>query len=86
MTRLVTIEGELLEKIVAYVDREEGRGVAITAEEEAMIRHLIETDDNVRACAAELRTVNARLDAFLDEVSEVSVPEELVTLIQRGTV
>lgn len=76
------ISDELAEKIVAYVDREAGRDAPLTADDEAMVRRLIEDNAAVRALVEELRATNTGLDTLLDDVAAVEVPEGLVALIQ----
>jgi len=77
---------DLVEKIVAFVDREAGRDAPLHADDEAMIRRLIDEDPAVRQWVDGLRATNAGLDSLLDDVAAVEVPDELVTLIRsHGT-
>ncbi|MEM7041179.1 MAG: hypothetical protein AAF543_00065 [Pseudomonadota bacterium] len=76
------LSDEMVEKIVAFVDREAGRDAPLTADDEAMVRRLIADDPAARALADELRATNAGLDTLLDDVAAVDVPENLVALIQ----
>ncbi|MEZ5935018.1 MAG: hypothetical protein R3F54_24420 [Alphaproteobacteria bacterium] len=80
------LSDELAEKIVAFVDREAGRDAPLTADDEAMVRRLIDEDPAVRALVDELRATNAGLDTLLDDVAAVEVPDRLVALIRgHGT-
>lgn len=76
------ISDELAEKIVAFVDREAGRDAPLTADDETMVRRLIEENPAVRDLVEELRATNAGLDTLLDDVAAVEVPEGLAALIQ----
>ena len=83
ITVLPGIDDELFRKIVAFVDREEGRDGSLSPADELMIRGLIARDPNVRAVVDELRAVNDDLDTFLDDISTADVPQELVTMIRN---
>ncbi len=72
----------LVEKIVAFVDREAGRDAPLTADDEAMVRELLEHDLAAQRLAEDLRATNAGLDTLLDDVAAVEVPEKLVALIR----
>ena len=76
------LSDEMVEKIVAFVDREAGRDAPLTADDEAMVRRLIADDPAARALADDLRATNAGLDSLLDDVAAVEVPQSLVALIQ----
>ncbi|MEL6963098.1 MAG: hypothetical protein AAFO01_10105, partial [Pseudomonadota bacterium] len=76
------ISDEVAEKIVAFVDREAGRNAPLTADDEAMVRRLIEENDSVRTLVEDLRATNSGLDTLLDDVAAVDVPESLVELIK----
>ncbi len=76
------ISDEVAEKIVAFVDREAGRDAPLTADDEAMVRRLIEENDSVRTLVEDLRATNSGLDTLLDDVAAVDVPESLVGLIK----
>lgn len=76
------LSDELAEKIVAFVDREAGRDAPLTADDEAMVRRMIESDPTVRELVDDLRATNAGLDTLLDDVAAVEVPPHLVALIQ----
>jgi len=76
------MSNELMEKIVAFVDREAGRDAPLTAGDEAMVRGLLERDDEARRVAEELRATNTGLDTLLDDVGAVDVPDKLVALIR----
>ncbi len=73
---------ELMEKIVAYVEREEGRDAPLSPEDEAMVRKLLETSPAAQALADDLRSTNARLSDLFEASTEVEVPEHLVTMIR----
>lgn len=73
---------ELMEKIVAYVEREEGRDAPLSAEDEAMVRKLLETNPAAQALADDLRSTNARLSDLFETSTEVEVPEHLATMIR----
>ncbi len=75
------LSDELAEKIVAFVDREAGRDAPLTADDEAMVRRMIDSDPAVRELVEDLRATNAGLDTLLDDVAAVEVPERLVALI-----
>ncbi|MGI9508801.1 MAG: hypothetical protein ACR2QJ_05575 [Geminicoccaceae bacterium] len=72
----------MAEKIVAFVDREAGRDAPLTADDERMVRGLIESDPAVRALVDDLRATNAGLDTLLDDVAAIDVPDKLVALIR----
>ena len=76
------ISEELAEKIVAFVDREAGRDAPLNADDEAMVRDLLEHDPAARRLAEELRATNNGLDTLLDDVAAIEVPEKLVALIR----
>ena len=76
------ISEELMEKIVAFVDREAGRDAPLTARDEAMVRDLLERDAEACQIADDLRATNAGLDTLLDDVAAVEVPDKLVALIR----
>ena len=71
----------MVEKIVAFVDREAGRDAPMTDHDEAVVRRLIEDDSSVHALVDCLRATNAELDTILDGVTAVKVPEYLVIMI-----
>ncbi|MEM8950699.1 MAG: hypothetical protein AAGC99_15335 [Pseudomonadota bacterium] len=75
------LSDEMAEKIVAFVDREAGRDAPLTADDEAMVRRMIDEDPAVRAFVDDLRATNAGLDTLLDDVAAVEVPDRLVALI-----
>lgn len=76
------ISDELAERIVAFVDREAGRDAPLTADDEAMVRELLEHDAEAQRFAEELRATNAGLDTLLDDVAAIEVPDKLVSLIR----
>ncbi|MGI9491956.1 MAG: hypothetical protein ACR2QF_06105, partial [Geminicoccaceae bacterium] len=76
------MSNELQEKIVAFVDREAGRDAPLTAEDEAMVRDLLDRDEVAQRFAEDLRSTNAGLDTLLDDVAAVDVPDQLVALIR----
>ncbi|MGH1480486.1 MAG: hypothetical protein ACRBM6_17445 [Geminicoccales bacterium] len=73
---------DVLEKIVAFIDREAGRDAPLTPEDEAMVRDLLLKDAEAQRLAEDLRTTNAGLDTLLDDVAAVQVPDKLVSLIR----
>jgi len=83
MTAFPGIDDELFGKIVAFIDREEGRDGSLSPADELMIRGLIASDPNVSAVVDELRAVNDDLDTFLDDISTVEISHELVTMIRN---
>ena len=83
MTAFPGIDDELFGKLVAFVDREEGRDGSLSPADVLMIRGLIARDTNVCAVVDELRAVNGDLDTFLDDISAADVPQELVTMIRN---
>ncbi len=83
ITAFPGIDDELFGKIVAFVDREEGRDGSLSPADVLMIRGLIASDTNVCVVVDELRVVNSDLDAFLDDISTAEVPQELVTMIRN---
>lgn len=76
------ISDELLEKIVAFVDREAGRDAPLTVEDEAMVQDLLLRDADARQLAEDLRATNSGLDTLFDDVETVEVPDQLVALIR----
>jgi len=82
MFALPGMDDEIAEKVVAFVDREAGRGAPLSPDDEEMVRRLIERDPAVRALVDELRATNAGLDTLLDDVAAVEVPEKLVSMIR----
>lgn len=76
------ISEELMEKIVAFVDREAGRDAPLTADDEAMVHDLLERDTDAMRFADDLRATNSGLDTLLDDVAAIEVPDKLVALIQ----
>lgn len=73
---------QLSEKIFTYVEREAGRDVLLSPEDEAMVRRLLATDPAAQALADDFRDVDAGLKAMFQAFGNMSVPEELVMLIQ----
>jgi anti-sigma factor RsiW len=76
------LSNELQEKIVAFIEHEAGRDAPLTADDEAMVRDLLERDEEARRFAEDLRSTNAGLDTLLDDVAAVDVPDQLVALIR----
>ena len=76
------LSDELQDKIVAFIEREAGRDAPLTADDEAMVRDLLERDEEARHFAEELRSANAGLDTLFDDVAAIAVPDQLVALIR----
>ncbi len=72
----------LVEKIVAFVEREAGRDAPLSAADDAMVRDRLTRDSAVQALVATLRANNQALDGLLDDTSTVDVPDELVAVIR----
>lgn len=76
------ISDDLMEKVVAFVEREAGRDAPLSAADEAMVRALLERDPMVQRLAEDLRVNNEGLDTLFDDVANVEVPDKLVALIR----
>jgi anti-sigma factor RsiW len=72
---------ELSEKILAYVEREAGRDVLLSPEDEAMVRELLVKDPAVRALADDFRDVDTGLKAMFRAFDNIPVSEKLMQRI-----
>ena len=82
MLAAAAISDEMIEKLVAFVDREDGRDAPLSVEDEAMIRRMITHDPAASAFVDELRATNAELGSLLDSVADVEVPPHLASMIR----
>lgn len=78
----VEFSDELVEKVVAFIEREVGRDAPLTAEDEAMVRDLLAHDSDVQRLADEQRAVEAALLAVFGDVWDMEVDDELVALVE----
>lgn len=74
---------ELSEKILAYVERQVGRNVELSPEDEAMVRELLLKNPNARALADEFCDVDTALKAMFKALGSIPVSEQLMKRIQE---
>ena len=73
---------DLMEKVVAFVEREAGRDAPLSDADEAMVRERLKEDPAVQRLADDLRANNDGLDTLFDDVADVEVSDKLVGLIR----
>ena len=81
MQQTTDIHPDLAEKVIAFVDREAGRGAPLSFEDEAHVQWWLARDLSVRTFAEDCEALNTALDGIFDSVKNVEVPSSLVEMI-----
>ena len=86
MEQNTDMDPELIEMVIAFIDRQAGRDAPLSIEHESRLRWLLVSDPDFRAFFEGCRDLNEDLDRLFDDVDQVLVPQSLVDMVESLSV